>query len=196
MRSSLLELSRSAEDLRARQVSDEEVMGLVGRDDGDALMILYRRFVDRVYGLAKRVVRDPTQAEDVTQEVFFELWRRRSAYDPARGSVAAWVFTLAHRRAVDRVRKEQAARNRAERSLHRHEPLFDPVYEGAEAASERAQVQRALERLTPLQREAIELAYFGGHTYRQVAERLGVAEGTAKTRIRDGLSRLRDSLDP
>jgi RNA polymerase sigma-70 factor, ECF subfamily len=130
--------------------------------------------------------------------VFVELWRVAPRFDPARGTVAAWVATIAHRRAVDRVRSEQAGRNRVEREATRVERPHDDVAEGVIARDqsqfERHRVRRALDRLTSMQREAVELAYFGGHTYREVAVLLDVPEGTIKTRIRDGMIRLRDEL--
>jgi len=145
-----------------------------------------------------KVVRDPAQTEEVVQEVFVELWRIAPRFDAGKGSVASWVATIAHRRAVDRVRSEQASRNRVERELSKVEPATDVVSETVvdvdHADFERRRVRRALERLTEMQRQALELAYFGGYTYREVAVLLDVPEGTIKTRIRDGMIRLRDEL--
>jgi RNA polymerase sigma-70 factor (ECF subfamily) len=132
------------------------------------------------------------------QEVFVELWRIAPRHDPAKGTVMSWVATIAHRRAVDRVRSEQASRNRVERESTRVERPHDDVSESVvsldQAQFDRRRVRRALERLTSMQREAVELAYFGGYTYREVAVLLDVPEGTIKTRIRDGMIRLRDDL--
>jgi len=142
----------------------------------------------------RTVVRDPALSEEVTQEAFVELWRLAPRYDSSRGSVKSWAATLAHRRAIDRVRSEQAARNRTEREAQKRPTQSIDVAEEVVAGIDGARVRKALQRLTEMQRQAIELAYFGGHTYREVALLLDVAEGTIKTRIRDGMIRLRDEL--
>lgn len=166
----------------------------VARGDGEAFAELYDELAPTVHGVVLRVLRDPATAEEVTQEVFVELWRIAARFDPEKGSVRGWASTLAHRRAVDRVRSEQARRDRTER-VGRLEPRHENrVATDVEDRFDRQRVRRALDGLTPLQREAVELAYFGGHTYREVAALLEVAEGTAKTRIRDGLIRLRDAM--
>jgi RNA polymerase sigma-70 factor, ECF subfamily len=171
---------------------------LVGRGDQAAFADLYDAVAGLVHGVVLKIVRDPSQTEEVVQEVFVELWRVAPRFDPTRGTVTAWVATIAHRRAVDRVRSEQAGRNRVEREATRIERPHDDVAEGVIARDqsqfERHRVRRALDRLTSMQREAVELAYFGGHTYREVAVLLDVPEGTVKTRIRDGMIRLRDEL--
>ena len=170
----------------------------VGRGDQGAFAALYDTIAPLVHGVVLKIVRDPSQTEEVVQEVFVELWRVAPRFDPGKGTVTSWVATIAHRRAVDRVRSEQAARNRVERESARAERPYDEVADSVVAVDqsqfERRRVQRALDRLTSMQREAVELAYFGGHTYREVAVLLGVPEGTVKTRIRDGMSRLRDEL--
>jgi RNA polymerase sigma-70 factor (ECF subfamily) len=170
----------------------------VGRGDQAAFADLYDTVAPLVHGLVLRIVRDPSQTEEVVQEVFVELWRVAPRFDPTRGTVTSWVATIAHRRAVDRVRSEQAARNRVERERMRverpHDEVADSVVAVDQTQFERRRVRRALDRLTSMQREAVELAYFGGHTYREVAMLLGVPEGTVKTRIRDGMIRLRDEL--
>lgn len=175
-----------------------DLLRRVGLGDQDAFAELYDAFADRVYGTVLRIVRDPAQAEEVTQEVFVEVWRIAPRYDRTRGTVSAWVTTIAHRRAVDRVRSEQAARDRVDRAAERPDTggdlTADPVVDAAEASFERGRVRRALERLTEVQRQAVELAYFGGYTYREVAALLELPEGTIKTRIRDGMIRLRDEL--
>ncbi len=175
-----------------------ELIQRVGRGDQDAFAQLYDATAPLVHGVVLKVVRDPSQTEEVVQEVFVELWRIAPRFDPGKGSVASWVATIAHRRAVDRVRSEQASRNRVERELSRAEPATDVVSETVVEVDhtdfERRRVRRALERLTEMQRQAVELAYFGGYTYREVAVLLDVPEGTIKTRIRDGMIRLRDEL--
>jgi RNA polymerase sigma-70 factor (ECF subfamily) len=167
----------------------------VARGDEAAFARLYDLVAGRVYGLARRVLRDPAQAEEVTQEVLVEVWRTAPRYDPSRGSATSWIFTIAHRRAVDRVRSEQASAERTRRVAEREATTpYDHVVEAATARVEQQQVRRCLKNLTDLQREALTLAYYGGYTYREVAELLGAALPTVKTRMRDGLIRLRDCL--
>jgi RNA polymerase sigma-70 factor, ECF subfamily len=171
---------------------------LVASAGGDtaAFATLYDRVVPQVLGVALRVLRDRSLAEEVTQEVLVEVWRKASRFDPDRGTASGWITTLAHRRAVDRVRSEQAARDRDDRVSRRDQPrAFDNVADEVQTRLDHWQVRRALAELTDRQREAIELAYFGGHTYRDVAQVLGIPEGTAKSRLRDGLLRLREALE-
>src|ERR1019366_761985 len=132
---------------------------------------------------------DPAQSEEVAQEVLLEVWRTASRFDPALGSPLAWVTTLAHRRAIDRVRAAQRELRAAAPSI-----AYDEVTETVEARLDHERVRRCLGSLTELQRESVTLAYYGGYTYREVGELLGVAVGTVKTRMRDGLIRLRDCL--
>ncbi len=165
-----------------------------GRGDQAAFAELYDALSPLVHGVVLKVVRDPAQTEEVTQEVFVELWRLAARFDETRGSVTSWVATVAHRRAIDRVRSEQSSRDRVARQVSNISRDYDEVSDEVESKFDRARVRRALERLTGVQREAVELAYFGGHTYREVAVLLEVAEGTVKTRIRDGMIRLRDEL--
>jgi RNA polymerase sigma-70 factor (ECF subfamily) len=147
-----------------------------------------------VHGIVLSVLRDPAQAEEVTQEVFVELWRLAPRYDENRGSVKTWAATVARRRAIDRVRSEQSARDRLDREAYKRVAEVDSVVEAVESTLDQARVRRALANLSAAQREAVELAYFGGHTYREVAVLLEVAEGTVKSRIRDGMIHLRDEL--
>jgi RNA polymerase sigma-70 factor (ECF subfamily) len=165
------------------------------RGDEQAFAALYDATAARAYGLAVRVVRDPSQAEEVTQEAFLELWRTASRFDPDRGSAISWVLTLVHRKAVDRVRSAEAATRRdTTYQREQQEVDHDQTAETAHASLEARRVRAAMDQLTPVQREAIELSYFGGYTHTEVATLLGLPLGTAKTRIRDGLIRLRDFM--
>ena len=172
-----------------------DLLAASARGDETAFARLYDASAARVFGLVLRVVRDRAQAEEVTQEVYHRLWLESARFDPRRGSAISWVMTLAHRRAVDRVRAAEAARTRetAYESQNRTTP-FDSTSELVGDRLEAARVRRALDGLTERQREAIELAFFGGYTHTEVAAILGLPVGTAKTRIRDGLIRLRDTL--
>jgi RNA polymerase sigma-70 factor (ECF subfamily) len=166
---------------------------LASGDEG-ALGEVYDQFASFVYGLALRVIGDPRAAEDVSQDVFVTVWERPEAFDPERGSLRTWLGTLAHRRAVDYVRREEARRRRTERDAARRVSVPD-VEEVAVALVTAERVREALELLPEEQRQAIQLAYFGGKTYRQVAEVLGIPEGTAKSRLRLGLRRIADALE-
>ncbi|MGQ5640078.1 MULTISPECIES: sigma-70 family RNA polymerase sigma factor [unclassified Streptomyces] len=173
----------------------DELLVLVAGGDQRAFEDLYALVSGPVYGLVRRVVRDPAQSEEVAQEVLLETWRQAARYDPGRGSALSWILTLAHRRAVDRVRSARAAGMREQReALRAGEPAFDQVAEEVEAGMEREWVRRCLRRLTDLQRQSVTLAYYDGYTYREVAERLSLPLGTVKTRMRDGLTRLRECL--
>ena len=174
-------------------LSDEALVALVARSSDAALAELYDRFGRAAYALAVRVVRDAPLAEDVVQEAFLAIWRSASRYVPERAKAATWILTLVHRRAVDSVRREERRRSAP--------PEYD-ARASAEASEdvawmrlERERVQRALARLPDAQREAIELAYYGGFTQSQLAERLGQPLGTIKSRIFNGLTRLRELLD-
>jgi RNA polymerase sigma-70 factor, ECF subfamily len=163
--------------------------------DESAFAELYDAVSARVFGLVLRVVRDRAQAEEVSQEVFLDIWRTSSRFDPQLGSPLGWMLTIAHRKAVDRVRSAQAAHDREDTYGSRNqERAFDATSETVERRLDAQRVRRALDSLTKTQRGAVELAYFGGYTHTEVAVLLDVPLGTAKTRIRDGLIRLRDTL--
>ena len=167
----------------------------VARGSTQAFEQLYDAVAAPVYGTVVRVLRDSAQAEEVAQEVLVEVWRSVTRYDPSLGTAATWILTIAHRRAVDRVRSAQAAKDRERRlSSGGHQGAYDAVAEEVEHRLEVEQVRRCLGTLTLVQRESVDLAYYGGYTYREVARLLDVPVGTVKTRLRDGLIRLRDCL--
>jgi RNA polymerase sigma-70 factor (ECF subfamily) len=169
------------------------LLGQVARGDEDAYGVLYGQLAGHVLGIARSVLRDPAQAEEVAQEVLLEVWRHAAHFDAGRGTAKAWVMTLAHRRSVDRVRSEQASADREQRAA-RAEVSYDVVAETVSARLDAERVRRCLSSLTGLQQESIALAYYRGYTYREVAGLLKVPVGTVKTRMRDGLIRLRDCL--
>jgi len=174
----------------------DDLLDRAARGDEQAFAAYYDLMADRVYGLIRSVLRDPARSEEVTQEVMLELWRTAPRYTASRGSSTTWALTIAHRRAVDRVRSEVASRDRDHRVAVR-----DAVTEAPDVAVlvedrlERERVTRALQELTESQRESVELAFYGGYSHREVAAMLDLPLGTVKTRIRDGLIRLRDRLE-
>ncbi|RKS06372.1 RNA polymerase sigma-70 factor (ECF subfamily) [Nocardiopsis sp. Huas11] len=172
-----------------------ELLREVARGDERAFGEVYDLVSPTVYGLVRRILRDPAQSEEVAQEVLVEVWRSACRYDERRGTPQAWVMTLAHRRAVDRVRSEQAATDREARAAasDTRRP-YDEVAEEVTDRMESERVRRCLDTLTELQCESVRLAYYGGYTYREVARLLTTPLGTIKTRMRDGLIRLRDCL--
>jgi RNA polymerase sigma-70 factor, ECF subfamily len=171
----------------------ESMLADVAKGDHTAFQGVYDQTAAAVLGTVRRVVRDPAQSEEVMQEVLLEVWRTAARFDSSVGSAKAWIMTLAHRRAVDRVRSEERAAARELRAISA-DIEYDEVSDAALASLEHERVRRCLGGLTDLQRESVTLAYYGGHSYREVAQLLGVAVGTVKTRMRDGLIRLRDCL--
>jgi RNA polymerase sigma-70 factor (ECF subfamily) len=173
----------------------EQLLGLVAEGDRSAFAALYDLTAPRVFGLVKRLLRDHAQSEEVTQEIFLEIWQSATRYEPSKGGATAWMLTMAHRRAVDRVRAAQASRDRDTRiGIRDHQIEYDSVSESVEVHLESERVERALRRLTELQRQAVTLSYYKGLSHREVAELLHVPIGTVKTRLRDGMIRLRDEL--
>jgi RNA polymerase sigma-70 factor (ECF subfamily) len=163
--------------------------------DQAAFAELYDRVAPRIYGLVRKVVRNPAISEEVAQEVLLEIWRLSARFDPERGSALGWMLAIAHRRAIDRVRSQEASdRREATYSVGSVTVVHDQTVDRAEQSLDRHRVRGALATLTDVQRRSIELAYFGGYTHTEVAALLDIPVGTAKTRIRDGLIRLRDHL--
>ncbi|MFD8076694.1 ECF RNA polymerase sigma factor SigK [Streptomyces sp. NPDC059718] len=173
----------------------ESLVDRIARGDQEAFDTLYTATAGAVFGLVRKMLRDAAQSEEVAQEVLIEVWRSAARFDPGKGSAMAWITTLAHRRAVDRIRSAQRASDREHKAAAReHQTPFDVVTEQVERRLEREQVRRCLKQLTDLQRESVTLAYYRGYTHQETAELLGTPLGTVKTRLRDGLIRLRDCL--
>jgi RNA polymerase sigma-70 factor, ECF subfamily len=178
----------------------ESLLRRIARGDNDAFAAFYDHTKTRVYGLVVRVLRDSGYSEETTQEVYLEVWRTASDYDSDRGSALAWLLTMAHRRAIDRVRSEQAGSRRESRygAANVETPsasAHDPVADSAIAGEEHRRVADCLKGLTDAQRQCIELAYYGGLTYAEVSQRLVANLSTIKSRIRDALRGLRNCLE-
>jgi RNA polymerase sigma-70 factor (ECF subfamily) len=170
---------------------------LVATASGDrgAFSDLYDQTASRVFGLVRRLLVDASQAEEVTQDVFLEIWQTSARFDPARGNAVAWLLTLAHRRAVDRVRASQAAHDRDLRiGVRDLDVPVDEVAEAAEVRIEHERVSHAFAELSDVQRECLTLAYYEGCSQSEISVRLDVPLGTVKTRLRDGMIRLREVL--
>jgi RNA polymerase sigma factor (sigma-70 family) len=176
-------------------LSDEALVALVARGDEQALAELYDRVSRIAYGLALRVLRDERHAEDAVQEAFLQVWRSAATFRAERAKASTWILTLVHRRAVDLVRREE--RRQADPLTDELEPGQAPeqTEEAAWLRFERERVQTALKQLPDVQREALELAYYGGFSQSELADRLGVPLGTIKSRMFAGLARLRELLD-
>ncbi|GAA2247137.1 ECF RNA polymerase sigma factor SigK [Herbiconiux moechotypicola] len=192
----MLELVTSDRDSDPSGVpSLERLLELVAAGDQGAFAELYDRTAPRVLGLVKRILVDHAQSEEVAQEVFLEIWRTAPKFESVRGSALSWILTKTHGRAIDRVRASQSGHDRDERIGRRDlETDYDHVSETVEIRIEHERVKRAMGHLTELQREAISLAYYGGYTHTEIAGILAVPLGTVKTRLRDGMIRLRDEL--
>ena len=173
----------------------DELLTRVASGDQAAFGELYDLMASRVLGLVRRVLRDQAQSEEVTQEIFLEVWQSAARYDQRKGGASTWIMTMAHRRAVDRVRASQSSRDRDTKiSIRDFQSEYDHVAETVEIQLEHERVTQAMLRLTELQRQAVTLAYYGGYSHTEVATMLSVPVGTVKTRLRDGMIRLRDEL--
>ena len=182
-------------DYAEQPVSRESLLARIANGDQEAFSALYDEVAPRVLGLIRRLVVDHSQSEEVAQEVFLEIWQTASRFDPSKGGAATWMLTMAHRRAVDRIRSSQSSRDRDTKIGIRDFALeYDHVAESVEVKIEHERVSQAMTRLTELQRQAVSLAYYGGYSHSEVAAMLKVPIGTVKTRLRDGMIRLRDEL--
>ncbi len=182
----------------SRQTSAGRLAGLVALSAGgdeDAFAELYDLTAARIHGVVLRVLRSADHAAEVTQEVFVEIWRQSASYSPENGSVLAWMITMAHRRAVDRVRSVSSDAARDERyAAATADRAVDYVWADVEQRLDADRVRKGMASLTAIQREALTLAYLGGYSQSQVAQLLNLPLGTVKTRIRDGLIGLRRAL--
>lgn len=184
----------AAPQLSLANVLDALLVRVAGGDQG-AFSELYDHIAPRVLGLIKRVLVDHAQSEEVTQEVFLEVWQNAAKFEAGKGTATTWVLTMAHRRAIDRVRASQAGRDRDLKiGIRDFDDRVDDVQETVEIRIEHERVKRAFTRLSELQREAVTLAYYGGYSHSEISNLLGVPIGTVKTRLRDGMIRLRDEL--
>ena len=189
------DVSAVPDEGQAPSARQQHLLEQVAQGDKQAFSELYDLVSPRVFGLIKRLLRDHAQSEEVTQEVFLEIWQTATRFDPNKGGATTWIFTMAHRRAVDRVRASQSSRDRDVRvGIRDHKVDYDHVAETIEVRLEHERVEKAMARLTELQRQAVTLAYYGGLSHSEVAEQLSVPIGTVKTRLRDGMIRLRDEL--
>jgi RNA polymerase sigma-70 factor (ECF subfamily) len=187
--------SGTERDVSAVSSTLEELLDRVATGDQQAFAALYDVLASRVLGLIRKILIDHAQSEEVAQEVFLEIWQNATRFDSSRGAASSWIMTIAHRRAIDRVRASQAGRDRDVRIGIRDFPAaFDQVAESAEISIEHERVSRAMANLTEIQRQAVSLAYYGGYSQSEVADILSVPLGTVKTRLRDGMIRLRDEL--
>ena len=189
------ESEQSQEPGPVNTVTPDTLLALVATGDQRAFASLYDLMAARVLGLTRRVLRDQAQSEEVAQEIFLEIWQNATKFDSGKGSATTWIMTMTHRRAVDRVRAAQASRDRDTRiGIRDYAADYDNVSESVEVKLEHERVEKAMARLTDLQRQAVTLAYYGGYSHSEVAEMLHIPVGTIKTRLRDGMIRLRDEL--
>jgi RNA polymerase sigma-70 factor, ECF subfamily len=176
------------------QRKDRELLRRISKGDEEAFNELYERYARAAYGLASRICGDKDLAEDVVQEAFLSIWRRPASYRPEKGSVAAYVLGAVHHKSVDAVRHEEAVRRREHAAGGSDEASGDDIAEEGWLLVMRDQIRSAVDKLSDVQRQALELAYFDGLTYSEVAQRLEIPLGTAKTRLRDGMIKLRNVL--
>jgi RNA polymerase sigma-70 factor (ECF subfamily) len=178
-----------------KPATKETLLAQIADGDQAAFGALYDEISPRVFGLIRRLLVDHAQSEEVTQEVFLEIWQNASRYEPSKGGASTWILTMAHRRAVDRIRSSQSGRDRDVKiGIRDFVSDYDNVADTVETTIEHERVKEAMKQLTELQRQAVSLAYYGGYSHSEVATMLSVPIGTVKTRLRDGMIRLRDEL--
>ncbi len=178
-----------------KPASKETLLAQIAGGDQAAFGALYDEVAPRVFGLIRRLLVDHAQSEEVTQEVFLEIWQNASRYEPSKGGASTWILTMAHRRAIDRIRSSQSGRDRDVKiGIRDYVSDYDNVADTVETTIEHERVKEAMTQLTELQRQAVSLAYYGGYSHSEVAAMLSVPIGTVKTRLRDGMIRLRDEL--
>ena len=178
-----------------KPATKETLLAQIAGGDQAAFGALYDEISPRVFGLVRRLLVDHAQAEEVTQEVFLEIWQNASRYEPSKGGASTWILTMAHRRAIDRIRSSQSGRDRDVKiGIRDYVSDYDNVADTVETTIEHERVKEAMTQLTELQRQAVSLAYYGGYSHSEVAAMLSVPIGTVKTRLRDGMIRLRDEL--
>jgi RNA polymerase sigma-70 factor (ECF subfamily) len=178
-----------------KPATKETLLTQIAGGDQAAFGALYDEISPRVFGLIRRLLVDHAQSEEVTQEVFLEIWQNASRYEPSKGGASTWILTMAHRRAVDRIRSSQSGRDRDVKiGIRDYVSDYDNVADTVETTIEHERVEEAMAQLTELQRQAVTLAYYGGFSHSEVATMLSVPIGTVKTRLRDGMIRLRDEL--
>ena len=190
------EIDRSQDkESTEKPATKENLLEQIASGDQAAFGALYDEVSPRVFGLIRRLLVDHAQSEEVTQEVFLEIWQNASRYERSKGGASTWILTMAHRRAVDRIRSSQAGRDRDVKiGIRDFVSDYDNVADTVETTIEHERVKEAMSQLTELQRQAVSLAYYGGYSHSEVATMLSVPIGTVKTRLRDGMIRLRDEL--
>ncbi|MEC5168973.1 sigma-70 family RNA polymerase sigma factor [Glaciihabitans sp. GrIS 2.15] len=182
-------------DSLVKPATKETLLAQIAGGDQAAFGALYDEVSPRVFGLIRRLLVDHAQSEEVTQEVFLEIWQNASRYEPSKGGASTWILTIAHRRAIDRIRSSQSGRDRDVKiGIRDYVSDYDNVADMVETTIEHERVKEAMTQLTELQRQAVSLAYYGGYSHSEVAAMLSVPIGTVKTRLRDGMIRLRDEL--
>jgi len=182
-------------DFLVKPATKETLLAQIAGGDQAAFGALYDEVSPRVFGLIRRLLVDHAQSEEVTQEVFLEIWQNASRYEPTKGGASTWILTMAHRRAIDRIRSSQSGRDRDVKiGIRDYVSDYDNVADTVETTIEHERVKEAMTQLTELQRQAVSLAYYGGYSHSEVAAMLSVPIGTVKTRLRDGMIRLRDEL--
>ena len=192
MHERLIQMTPYDDHFMERMADADIAQRLLARDE-EALKVVIDRFGPLVHGIATRIITEPTHAEEVAQDTFLALWRRPGAFDPQRGNLQTFLLGVARNKAIDLVRREESRRRTRDSLMNETE--MNPTQLGPETGlEERQEVRAALAQLSEVQREALVLAYFGGRTYREVAQELDIPEGTAKTRLRDGLSKMRQLM--